>query len=64
YALSAVVWIFAISKVELSYAYPMVALGYIVVFGLSYLILGESISVLRLAGLVTIVAGVLMIAKS
>lgn len=64
YALSAVVWIFAISKVELSYAYPMVALGYVVVFGLSYFLLGESISVLRLAGLVVIVAGVLMIAKS
>ena len=64
YALSAVIWIFAISKVELSYAYPMVALGYVVVVTVSYFAFGESVGVLRIAGLVTIIAGVLMLAKS
>jgi multidrug transporter EmrE-like cation transporter len=64
YALSAVIWIFAISKVELSFAYPMVALGYVVVVIASYFLFGEGVSALRIAGLVTIIAGVLMIAKS
>lgn len=64
YGASALLWIVALSKVQLSYAYPMVSLGYVLVFVLSYWIFGESISLLRIAGLVTIVAGVLMIAKS
>ncbi|MDR3602430.1 MAG: transporter [Desulfosporosinus sp.] len=64
YAFSAVFWIFAISKVQLSLAYPMVSLGYIIVFILSYFILGESISLLRLFGLFTIIAGVIIVAKS
>jgi drug/metabolite transporter (DMT)-like permease len=64
YGLSALLWIVALSKVQLSLAYPMVSLGYVLVFGLSYWIFGETISLLRAAGLVTIVIGVLMIAKS
>lgn len=64
YAISAVLWIFAISKVQLSIAYPMVSLGYIIVFVLSYFILGETISLLRVFGLFTIITGVLIVAKS
>lgn len=64
YALSAVIWIFAISKVELSFAYPMVALSYVLVVTVSYFLFGESVGALRIAGLITIIAGVLMIAKS
>jgi drug/metabolite transporter (DMT)-like permease len=64
YAFSALFWIAALTKTPLSIAYPMVSLGYIIVFGLSYFIFGETITLLRIAGLLTIVAGVLMIAKS
>jgi multidrug transporter EmrE-like cation transporter len=64
YALSALLWIFAISKVQLSFAYPMVSLGYVVVFVFSYLFFGEIISVRRAFGLATILVGVIVIAKS
>jgi multidrug transporter EmrE-like cation transporter len=64
YTLSAVVWIFAISKVQLSIAYPMVASGYVLVVLLSYLLLHEPVSSLRVLGLMTIVAGVIIIANS
>ncbi len=64
YTLSAVVWIFAISKVQLSIAYPMVASGYVLVVLLSYLLLHEPVSSLRVLGLLTIVAGVIIIANS
>lgn len=64
YALSAVLWIFAISKVQLSIAYPMVSLGYIIVFVLSYFILGEAIGLLRILGLIIIITGVIVVAKS
>jgi multidrug transporter EmrE-like cation transporter len=64
YGLSAFLWVFAISKVQLSFAYPMASLGYVIVFGLSYWIFGEFISIRRAIGLVTIVIGVVIIAKS
>lgn len=64
YTLSALVWIFAISKIQLSIAYPMVASGYVLVVILSYLVLHEPVSSLRILGLVVIVAGVVIIANS
>ena len=64
YALSALLWLLAISKVDLSYAYPMVALGYVLVFVASYFFFHEPIPPLRLAGLAAIVLGVLLIARS
>ncbi|MED0738688.1 SMR family transporter [Aneurinibacillus thermoaerophilus] len=64
YGLSALFWIFAISKVQLSYAYPMVAIGYVFVFVFSVLLFNESISNLRIVGLLTIIIGIMIIAKS
>lgn len=64
YALSAVTWIFALSKVQLSYAYPMVAGGYVIVMIASYFIFGDTLSVMRIAGLIAIVIGVILVAQS
>lgn len=64
YGLSAILWILALQKVQLSFAYPMVALGYVLVTALSYFIFKEEVPVLRVGGLAVIVLGVLMIAKS
>jgi multidrug transporter EmrE-like cation transporter len=64
YALSAVLWIAVVSKIDLSLAYPMVSVAYVAVFVASWLLFGEKISALRVAGLVLIVAGVLVISRS
>lgn len=64
YTLSAVLWIFAISRVQLSVAYPMVALSYVLVVFLSYLFFHEPVSALRILGLGVIVIGVVIIANS
>jgi multidrug transporter EmrE-like cation transporter len=64
YAVSAVFWIAVVSNFDLSLAYPMVSLAYVVVFVASWLLLGEQISALRIAGLVLIVAGVFVISRS
>lgn len=64
YALSAVTWIFALSKVQLSYAYPMVAGGYVIVAIASYYLFGDSLSMMRIIGLVAIVVGVILVAQS
>jgi drug/metabolite transporter (DMT)-like permease len=64
YGISAVLWIAVVSNVDLSLAYPMVSLAYVLVFLASWLLLGEQISATRVLGLVIIVAGVLVISRS
>ena len=64
YGISAVLWIAVVSHVDLSLAYPMVSLAYVLVFFASWFFLGEQISGLRFAGLAMIIAGVLVISRS
>lgn len=64
YGISLVLWMYVLSQLELSKAYPMVSLGYVFAFVLGYWLLGEQISVSRIIGLMLIIAGVLFIARS
>lgn len=64
YGISTVLWIMALRKVELSYAYPMISLGYILVFIASYFLFHESINWLRMGGMLCIIAGIILVAKS
>lgn len=64
YAVSAVLWIAVVSKFDLSLAYPMVSVAYVVVVVASWLLFGEKLSAVRLAGLALIVAGVVAISRS
>lgn len=64
YGLSSVLWIYSLSRTDLSYAYPMVALGYVFVCVLSVLLFKETMPYLRIAGLCVIILGVIMIARS
>ena len=58
YGLSSILYLLALSRLELSYAYPMVALSYVVVTFLSWRLLGEPVPVIRAAGLAVICLGV------
>lgn len=64
YALSAVFWIFGLQRLPLSQAYPMVAAGYVIVFILAVLLFKETISPAKIGGLLMIVLGVIVLAKS
>ena len=64
YAISVVVWIVALSRVPVSIAYPMLSIGYVVNALAAWQLLGESLSLLRLAGTGVIIAGVFMVARS
>lgn len=64
YAVSSFFWLIALSKVDLSYAYPFVGLAYVAVAFFSWIFLGEALSTLRWAGIVMIVAGVMLVARS
>jgi drug/metabolite transporter (DMT)-like permease len=57
-------WLMVLSRVELSFAYPMTSMSYILIVLSSWYLLGESISPLRIAGVITIIAGVSLIAQS
>jgi drug/metabolite transporter (DMT)-like permease len=58
YAVSVVVWLMALSRVEVAYAYPFLALGFLVNALLARWLLGEAIPPLRWVALALIVAGV------
>lgn len=64
YAVSALIWIMVLKKVQLSYAYPMVSFGYVIVFVASLLLFNESVNLLRVIGLVLITAGIIFVARS
>ncbi len=64
YGLSSLLYLVAISRLDLSYAYPFVALSFVMVTVLSWRILGETLPLLRVVGLVLILGGVLTVAAS
>ncbi len=64
YGLSSIFWLVLLSRVDLSYAYPALSLGYVLVTLVSALMLGEYVSGLRWAGVLVICVGVLLVARS
>jgi len=64
YAISLAVWIMALSRVPVSVAYPMVAMGYLINAIGAWLWLGESLGAQKLIGIGFIVIGVWLIARS
>jgi len=60
YALSTLLWLFALSKTQLNYAYPFTALTFILVMLASYFVFSETIPVNRLIGVGIICIGVLV----
>ena len=64
YVLAASLWLVVLSRVPLSLAYPMVALGYVIVVFLSWLVLKEVVPPTRWLGLAVICLGVILVGKS
>ncbi|MDR3429149.1 MULTISPECIES: SMR family transporter [Silvimonas] len=64
YVISVVVWILALSRVEVSVAYPMLSIGYVVNALLAWQLFGEALSSQRVAGIGIIMVGVFLIARS
>ncbi|MBX9796023.1 MAG: permease [Sphingomonas sp.] len=63
YALSAAAWIVVLSRLDLSFAYPFVGLGFIMTFLVGALLLGEGVNAWRLAGTLLIAAGAVLVAR-
>ncbi|MGV7209260.1 SMR family transporter [Oxalobacteraceae bacterium A2-2] len=64
YVLSVVLWIVALSRVDVSVAYPMLSLGYVVAAVGAWYLFGEVLSLQRVAAIAIILAGVALLARS
>jgi multidrug transporter EmrE-like cation transporter len=64
YGVSVIVWILALSRVEVSIAYPMLSIGYIVNAFAAWALFGEALTPMRLVGIGIIVLGVFVLARS
>jgi drug/metabolite transporter (DMT)-like permease len=64
YGFGTIFWLTALSRVDLSYAYPFASLSYIVMLVASWGLFDEHISPLRLVGTLIVGLGVLVISRS
>jgi multidrug transporter EmrE-like cation transporter len=64
FGLSAIVWLFVLSKIPLSSAYPFVALGIAITVVAGRFIFGEPISLFKLIGVCVILIGITTVALS
>jgi drug/metabolite transporter (DMT)-like permease len=64
YVSGTVFWLVALSRVELSYAYPFASLSYVVMLAASWLLFQENISLVRLLGTLIVGLGVFLISRS
>ncbi len=62
YAISAILWLLALMKADLSFAYPFLSLTYIAVLVGGAILFHDQITLLRVVGFVVIMAGLLVIA--
>jgi multidrug transporter EmrE-like cation transporter len=64
YAVSAVFWVSALTRVGLSYAYPLLGIGYVLIGVVSWKLWGEPFGLQRMLGTVVVALGVILVGTS
>jgi len=64
YGISVFLWMIVLSKVDVSYAYPFLSIGYVFAAIIGFLFFGELFSMVRVAGIAVICTGVWLISRS
>lgn len=64
YVLSAAMWIWVLTKVDISLAYPFVSLSFLITLGFGVLLFNEPLTLMKSLGTALIIAGCLLITKS
>jgi drug/metabolite transporter (DMT)-like permease len=64
YILGTILWLFALAQLDLSLAYPLISIGYIITAVFAFVFLKENITLLRWGGIALVVLGSLLIIKS
>lgn len=61
YALSSIFWFLSLRKLELSFAYPFLAIGYVLVFLIGITFFKESIKISKIIGIILIAIGLIIL---
>lgn len=56
-------WMLAMTRFEISYAFPFVSLNYVLILAASFFLFNESITLPKIIGSLIIIAGIIVIAK-
>lgn len=64
YGFSLLTWLYVLGRIEVSFAYPFLALGFVLVALAGWQLLGEPMSPARATGIGVILVGVLILARS
>lgn len=64
YGASIILWIYALSKVDVSYAYPFQAIGYVLVTLVAFMAFHEALTPSKLIGILLISSGVFFVART
>lgn len=56
-------WMGAISKFELSYAYPFMSFAFVIVMFLSFILFGEQLNAFKVIGTILIMAGIYVVSQ-
>lgn len=64
YVISVVVWILGLSRVDVSVAYPLLSLGYVLNAAAAWYLFGEAVTPMRMAGIGIIIVGVYVLTRS
>ena len=64
YGISIITWMIVLSRVEVSFAYAFLSLGFVFVTIFGYLFFNENVTFIRIIGIVLICVGVIFVSKS
>lgn len=64
YGISLCVWLLVLSRIDVSAAYPMMSIGFIINAIGAYYLLNEPVSLTRILGIIIIAAGVFLVTRS
>jgi len=64
YGAGALLWLGVLAQVDVSQAYPFVGLGFLLTMVFGVILLGESVSAMRLIGTLLVVAGVILVSRA
>lgn len=64
YGLGTLLWLTALGRVEVSQAYPFVGLGFVLTAVLGAMLFGDTLSAQRLFGILLVIGGIVLVARS
>lgn len=61
YAVGWLLWLIVLSRAEVSYAYPFLSISYAIIAVVSWIFLGETMTLIKALGIILIMVGVILL---